>query len=90
MLNPIGDLLARYPTIPILVTSGVIFYAGYVELRKQNRSNGIGWCVWAILILVAYSTTVVYYRMWSSAIAVSAALCIEIAVARSFYRRGQG
>ena len=90
MLGPFQDFLSRHTTVPVLVTSAVIFYSGYLDIKKHDQSNGKAWCVMGILILIAYSTTVLYYKMWISMIAVLLALIIEILLAKSALRRQQG
>ena len=88
MGSPLEKFISHYPTIPVLAASLLIFYSGYIDLRKGKRSAGTAWCIMGISILLAYSTTVIYFRMWSGLIAVLLVLAIEIVVARSVYRTG--
>ena len=81
----IRGVLERHSTSVTVFTSALIFYGGYLDFAKKKVSSGKSWCVWAILILVFYSSTVIYSDDWWGLILVLTALLAEVILFAKLY-----
>ena len=79
--TPLGDLLTRYPGAIALLVSALIFYNGCQILKERDRANAMAWWIWAGTVLVAYSISAVYYRMWAGLVFALVGIAVEVMLA---------
>ena len=75
----------KHSTLMTVLTSALIFYGGYLDFAKKKVRSGKSWCIWAILILIFYSTTVIYSGEWWGLGLVLAALLAEVSLFFKLY-----
>ncbi len=82
---PVYLLLQRNAPLLTVLTSGLIFYGGYRDFVAKKFAAAKSWWIWAILILVFYSSTLFFQDRWLALVLVLGALVAELTLFAKFY-----